>query len=56
MCQVQILCFGKELSILRVRARPATLDKVNTQLIKLLANLELVLNGEGNTLLLGTIP
>jgi hypothetical protein len=50
------LCSSKELSIPRVRTRPAALNKVNAQLIKLLANLELVFNGKGNTFLLGTIP
>ena len=46
----------KELEVLWIGSRPSSFDIMDTQLIQLLGNPDLILHREGNVLGLGTIP
>src|SRR5690242_16754223 len=48
MFQLEVARACKKLAILRVRPRPSALDVVNTEVIELLRNDELVVHGEGD--------
>ena len=53
--EVEVLGSLEELHILRIGARPASLNEVDTQFIQLAGNLYLVLNRKGDALLLRPI-
>ena len=54
--EVQLIgCSGKERRILRIGPRPTPLDELYPKNVELAGNTQLVLNGEGDALLLGPI-
>lgn len=54
--EVQLIgCSGKKRRILRISSRPTSLDELYPKNVELAGNAQLVLNGEGDTLLLGPI-
>src|SRR6185437_142367 len=54
--EMQISGPREELLVLRIRARPATLDVIDTQLVQLPRNQDFVIHGEGNGLALRAVP
>ena len=56
MLQLQRLCQMEELGVLGVGPGPAPLDEVDAQFVQLPGNLEFVLDGERNALLLRAVP
>src|SRR5690606_25457837 len=54
--QVEALGHLEELGVLRIGTGPPALDVVEAELVEALANLDLVLNGERNSLALGPVP